>query len=91
MVTAYAVAEIWWKTRISYILEGTHNTIHISADPDAIMAVEDEGPGITKAKCGKPAEVRADGQPLWWNWPYASSAASNLTDIRDSFSPAKPY
>ncbi|WP_348235739.1 ATP-binding protein, partial [Salmonella enterica] len=31
--------------------------IHISADPDAIMAVEDEGPGIHESKCGKLSEA----------------------------------
>ncbi|EJO1953390.1 two-component system sensor histidine kinase PmrB [Salmonella enterica] len=47
-----------------YSPEGTHITIHISADPDAIMAVEDEGPGIDESKCGKLSEafVRMDSR-----------------------------
>lgn len=47
-----------------YSPEGTHITIHISADPDAIMAVEDEGPGIDESKCRKLSEafVRMDSR-----------------------------
>ncbi|WP_411899147.1 ATP-binding protein, partial [Salmonella enterica] len=42
-----------------YSPEGTNITIHIGADPDAIMAVEDEGPGIDESKCGKLSEAFA--------------------------------
>lgn len=35
-----------------YSPEGTHITIHISADPNAIMAVEDEGRVLMKANAG---------------------------------------
>lgn len=70
-----------------YSPEGTHITIHISADPDAIMAVEDEGPGIDESKCGKLSEafVRMDSRYGGIGTGLVSSAASP-NYIRDSFS-----
>lgn len=47
-----------------YSPEGTTITISLNTDSDAIMAVEDEGPGIDESKCGKLSEafVRMDSR-----------------------------
>lgn len=47
-----------------YSPEGTTITISLNTDNDAIMAVEDEGPGIDESKCGKLSEafVRMDSR-----------------------------
>lgn len=47
-----------------YSPEGTTITINLNTDNDAIMAVEDEGPGIDESKCGKLSEafVRMDSR-----------------------------
>lgn len=47
-----------------YSPKGTAITISLNTDNDAIMAVEDEGPGIDESKCGKLSEafVRMDSR-----------------------------
>lgn len=47
-----------------YSPKGTTITISLNTDNDAIMAVEDEGPGIDESKCGKLSEafVRMDSR-----------------------------
>lgn len=47
-----------------YSPKGTTITLSLKADDDAIMAVEDEGPGIDESKCGKLSEafVRMDSR-----------------------------
>lgn len=47
-----------------YSPKGTTITISLNTDYDAIMAVEDEGPGIDESKCGKLSEafVRMDSR-----------------------------
>lgn len=47
-----------------YSPKGTTITISLNTDFDAIMAVEDEGPGIDESKCGKLSEafVRMDSR-----------------------------
>ncbi|MDN8601638.1 two-component system sensor histidine kinase PmrB [Citrobacter enshiensis] len=47
-----------------YSPKGTTITISLKTDNDAIMAVEDEGPGIDESKCGKLSEafVRMDSR-----------------------------
>ncbi|HGN9373657.1 TPA: two-component system sensor histidine kinase PmrB [Citrobacter pasteurii] len=47
-----------------YSPEGTNITINLNAEQNAIMAVEDEGPGIDESKCGElsKAFVRMDSR-----------------------------
>ena len=47
-----------------YSPEGTHITISLNTEHDAIIAVEDEGPGIDESKCGElsKAFVRMDSR-----------------------------
>lgn len=47
-----------------YSPEGTHITISLNTEQDAVLAVEDEGPGIDESKCGElsKAFVRMDSR-----------------------------
>ena len=47
-----------------YSPEGTHITISLNTEHDAVIAVEDEGPGIDESKCGElsKAFVRMDSR-----------------------------
>lgn len=47
-----------------YSPEGTHITISLNTEHDAVLAVEDEGPGIDESKCGElsKAFVRMDSR-----------------------------
>lgn len=75
-----------------YSPEGTHITIHISADPDAIMAVEDEGPGIDESKCGKLSEAFVRMDSRYGGIGLGLSIVSRITQLHQGqFFPAKPY
>ncbi len=74
--------EICRKTRIAIALKERRSFI-ISADPDAIMAGRRRA-GYDESKWEAAFSVRADGQPLWRNWPWAYivSRITQAADIR---------
>ncbi len=74
-----------------YSPEGTHITIHISADPDAIMAVEDEGPGIDESKCGKLSEAFVRMDSRYGGIGRAEYRQPHHPATSGTVFPAKPY